>query len=147
MTPDGPLGPRRTLKDGILYIASRSLRPVVPTAIIADRFWSIKGRWTDLVIPKPFARVLLIAGKPIALPADLSRDDFPQYTLLLQQEMDRLNAVAERMIAGDETAAAEIAQRTEFPCELQVMTKDAPEAAELQSSHADEKDSPKRSAA
>lgn len=118
MTPDGPQGPRRTLKEGILYISSRSGRPIVPTAILASRCWSIKGRWTDLLIPKPFARVLLIAGRPVEIPSDLPREEFPEYSRLLQHEMDRMNQLAERINAGDESAAAEIGRRIAFPGEL-----------------------------
>ena len=32
MTPDGPRGPRREMKEGIVFISSRSQRPIVPTA-------------------------------------------------------------------------------------------------------------------
>jgi hypothetical protein len=61
--------------------------------------------------------------------------------------MDRLNAVAERMIAGDETAAAEIPQRAEFPCEQLLLTETLPKAAEPQSCVADHNNLSERSAA
>lgn len=117
MTPDGPRGPRRVMKEGIVYIASRSGRPVVPTAITAGPAWRIQGNWTDLLLPKPFGRVLLIAGRPIDIPRELSRDHFAEYTRLIQAEMDRLDDVAERILAGDATAADEIPQRALFPHE------------------------------
>lgn len=115
MTPDGPQGPRRRLKEGIIFIASRSGRPIVPTAITADRFWSIRGRWTDLLVPKLFARVVLIAGNPIEIPPNLSREEITEYTRLLQQEMERLNGLAERIVRGDESDCIEIGQRVRFP--------------------------------
>ncbi len=117
ITPDGPRGPRRTMKEGILFIASRSLRPIVPSAIAASNAWSIPGRWTDMLIPKPFSKVLLITGRPITLPAELSREEFPVYAQMLQTEMDRLDQIAQRIIAGDESAAAEIEHRPHFPHE------------------------------
>lgn len=106
MTPDGPRGPRRQMKEGIIYISSRSGRPVVPTALIGDRYWSIPGRWTNMMIPKPFSKVLLIAGTPIVIPEDLSREEMSEWAGFLQSEMERLDGLAQRIIAGDDSVAA-----------------------------------------
>ena len=106
MTPDGPRGPRRQMKEGIIYISSRSGRPVVPTALLADRSWSVSGGWTNMIIPKPFSKVLLISGTPMILPVDLSREEMPAWAAFLQSEMERLDGIAQRIIAGDEAAAA-----------------------------------------
>lgn len=106
MTPDGPRGPRRSMKEGIVYIASRSGRPIVPTALLADRCWSFPGSWTNMLIPKPFSKALLIAGTPIQIPDDLPREEMAAWAVLLQSEMERLDTIAHRMIAGDESAAA-----------------------------------------
>jgi lysophospholipid acyltransferase (LPLAT)-like uncharacterized protein len=109
MTPDGPRGPRRTMKEGIIFIASRSRRPIVPTSLTADRFWSCTGSWTDMILPKPFSKVLLIAGTPVSVPEDLPRDQMAVWADSLQKEMDRLDALSRRIIDGDTSAAAEIA--------------------------------------
>jgi len=106
MTPDGPRGPRRSMKEGIVYIASRSGRPIVPMALLADRCWSFPGSWTNMLIPKPFSKVLLITGTPIQLPDDLPREEMAAWAGLLQSEMERLDTIAHRMIAGDESASA-----------------------------------------
>ena len=119
ITPDGPRGPRRTMKEGIIFISSRSRRPIVPTAIAATNAWKIPGRWTDMLIPKPFSRVTLIAGRAIQVPSDLKREDFPQYAQLLQKEMDRLDGIALRLINGDVSAAVEIELRAVFPHEAE----------------------------
>ncbi len=108
MTPDGPRGPRHELKDGIFYISSRSHRPVVPCALTADRFWSIPGSWTDMIIPKPFSKVLLIAGSPMEIPEDCPREEFGPWSELLKAEMGRLQAIGQRIMNGDISAATEI---------------------------------------
>ncbi len=125
MTPDGPRGPRRVLKEGIIFIASRSRRPIVPTAIAATPAWSVKGSWTDLLIPRPFARVLLISGRPIEIPEGLARERFAEYTALLQAEMGRLDAIACRLLAGDAMAGDEIACRELFPHERELRSSSA----------------------
>jgi lysophospholipid acyltransferase (LPLAT)-like uncharacterized protein len=106
MTPDGPRGPRRQMKEGIIYIASRSGRPVIPTALLADRYWSVPGSWTDMMIPKPFSKVLLISGTPIMIPEQLPREEMSAWAELLQSEMERLDGLAHRILGGDESAAA-----------------------------------------
>lgn len=113
MTPDGPRGPRREMKEGIIYISSRSGRPVVPTALLADRCWSVQGNWTNMIIPKPFSKVLLISGTPIVIPEDLPRDEMTGWATFLQSEMERLDEIAHRMLAGDESAAALIERTTD----------------------------------
>ena len=62
ITPDGPRGPTRRMSIGIVYLASRTGRAVVPTGFACSRCWRWKGSWSDLIIPKPFAEVVLIAG-------------------------------------------------------------------------------------
>ncbi len=122
MTPDGPRGPRRTMKEGIIYISSRSGRPIVPTAITGNRCWSLRGDWTDLLIPQPFSRVFLIAGRPVEVPPDLPREQFAEYARLLQAEMDRLDGIAALIAAGDDSVADQIGRRIEFPHERVIQT-------------------------
>ncbi len=109
MTPDGPRGPRRKMKDGIVYMSSRSGRPIIPTALIASRAWTIDGSWTDMTIPKPFSTVLLITGSPIVVPEDLPREDMELWAAALEVEMDRLDQIGKRIMNGDAAAESEIA--------------------------------------
>jgi len=104
MTPDGPRGPRRQMKDGVIFIASRSRRPLVPCGMAASNAWAIKGSWTDLTIPKPFSAIVMIAGTPVLLSEDLERDAMAACGAALTQEMSRLDGLAERILQGDMTA-------------------------------------------
>ena len=100
ITPDGPRGPRRQMSTGIAFLASRTGHAVVPTAYCCVRCWRIKGTWTDLIIPKPFTRVYLLAAEPIKVPPDLGSDQLQQYVARIQAEMDRLNDTAQRLAEG-----------------------------------------------
>ena len=115
ITPDGPRGPRRVMKDGIVYLASRTGRPVVPNTVIGTNCWSIPGGWSDMLIPKPFSRLLLIAGTPIDIPAEISRAEISKVTKQIQLEMDRLDAIGIRAIAGDRVALDEIKAGSQMP--------------------------------
>jgi len=115
ITPDGPRGPRRVMKDGIVYLASRTGRPIVPTTLTATRYWSIPGGWSDMLIPRPFSSALLLAGTPIEIPPDLSREQISEYADLVQREMDRMDLLGQRIARGDESVASLIGQPGVYP--------------------------------
>jgi lysophospholipid acyltransferase (LPLAT)-like uncharacterized protein len=71
-TADGPRGPARELKDGVLYAASRTGLPIVPVGVWVDRAWHA-GSWDSLTIGKPAARVAVVFGDEIHVPAGMSR--------------------------------------------------------------------------
>ena len=56
LVPDGPRGPARHLKRGILVLARMSGAPVLAMGLASDRHWRLKS-WDRMTIPKPFARV------------------------------------------------------------------------------------------
>ena len=101
ITPDGPRGPRRQAKSGIVFLASRSGRAIVPTAFACRRAWRIKGSWTDMLFPQPFTTIYAIGGHPLAVPPDLTREQLEQYTARLQAEMQRLDTELTRWLAGE----------------------------------------------
>ena len=98
ITPDGPRGPRHEMKEGIVFLASQSGRRVVPISARCNRYWRIQGRWTDMLIPKPFTKIEIHAGAPIEIASGLSRDEIRQETQRVQAAMDALeNYVEERV--------------------------------------------------
>lgn len=105
ITPDGPRGPRRQLKEGIIFLASQTGMPIVPVASACANGWHLQGSWTDLVIPKPFSTSFYLLGKPVRIPPDLSRAELEAYRLKIQAEMDRLDVEVERMLGGEEPAS------------------------------------------
>ena len=88
------------MKYGIVYRASQTSRPIVPTAFSARRAWRVRGRWTDLLIPKPFTKVWLLGGDPITVPAGLSREELSVYRDQVQQALDDLCVRADRLADG-----------------------------------------------
>lgn len=95
ITPDGPRGPNRKMSAGIVYLASRSGRAIVPTGFACSRCWRWKGSWSCLVIPKPFAKTVLLGGTPIHVPADLSPEQLATYVDQVQAAMDDLDQKAQ----------------------------------------------------
>jgi lysophospholipid acyltransferase (LPLAT)-like uncharacterized protein len=60
-TPDGPRGPRRELKPGVIAAAQRGGAVIVPVYAEADRAWRLNS-WDRFMIPKPLARVDITYG-------------------------------------------------------------------------------------
>lgn len=62
-TPDGPRGPRRELKAGVVAAAQRGGGIIVPLHAAADRAWRLSS-WDRFMIPKPVSRVIITYGEP-----------------------------------------------------------------------------------
>jgi len=89
-TPDGPRGPRYTLKPGPILLASKTGAPIVPLAINASRCWQVKS-WDRFQIPKPWSKLTLIIGEPIYIPADLDSDGIEYWRQIVENAMRELN--------------------------------------------------------
>jgi lysophospholipid acyltransferase (LPLAT)-like uncharacterized protein len=101
VTPDGPRGPRRKIKQGIVYIAAKTEHPIVPCAFGASRAWRISGKWTDMLIPKPFSKLYVVTGEPIVLPRRVRREQLEEYTAKTQQAMDDMEVAMQRIVNGE----------------------------------------------
>jgi lysophospholipid acyltransferase (LPLAT)-like uncharacterized protein len=62
-TPDGPRGPRRELKPGVVAAAQRGGGVILPVHALVDRAWRLDS-WDRFLIPKPGARVTVAYGRP-----------------------------------------------------------------------------------
>jgi len=62
-TPDGPRGPRRELKPGVVAAAQRGGGIIVPIHAEASRAWRLHS-WDRFMIPQPAARVTIRYGRP-----------------------------------------------------------------------------------
>jgi len=80
VTPDGPRGPRETVKSGIAQIAIMANATIVPVAAFPSSAWKLNS-WDRFVIPVPFAHIDVRLRDPI-VPADFSREDDPESALV-----------------------------------------------------------------
>lgn len=108
ITPDGPRGPFQKAAPGAAYVAAKTGYPLIPITFSANRYWRF-GSWDKFMLPKPFSRILFIAGTPITATgedekagaaitatleadlafitqeADLARDVIPASPLIIRQ--------------------------------------------------------------
>jgi lysophospholipid acyltransferase (LPLAT)-like uncharacterized protein len=88
-TADGPNGPQHVFKAGTVLMARIAGVPMVPLAAAADRAWYLR-RWDRFMIPKPFARVALAIGEPVAVPPGTPLDALEPHRLAMQQALAAL---------------------------------------------------------
>jgi lysophospholipid acyltransferase (LPLAT)-like uncharacterized protein len=64
ISPDGPKGPARSLKKGVLHIALQSGVPIVPLAISVSHFVPVPS-WDSKKHPLPFGRIKVVVHEAI----------------------------------------------------------------------------------
>jgi len=94
ITPDGPRGPRRVLKPGVVMIASQSGLAIVPAGIGFVSAWRF-GSWDRFALPCPGSMMVGVVGEPIFVPRDLDRGSLQQWVRFVEGRMLELTQLAE----------------------------------------------------
>lgn len=92
VTPDGPWGPYRIAKPGVLIVARQSGLPVLPVAVRARPALRLTRRWDRQLLPLPFSRLTMVVGDPVAVPADRR---LRPLVAVVQAALDQVTASAE----------------------------------------------------
>ncbi len=103
-TPDGPRGPSGIVQEGIMLMAQKSGAALIPVGVSANPRWLVKS-WDRYMVPKPFAKAIMIFGDPIFVAANADEDELEQARLRLQREIHRLEAEAEKAVGHPTTTA------------------------------------------
>lgn len=104
VTPDGPRGPRRQVQPGLIYLASKSGLPIIPTGVGYAHAWRARS-WDRFAVPVPWSVSHLHLAPPFVVPAKLDRDGREHYRRLLEAELLRVTELAERRATGLPLAA------------------------------------------
>lgn len=97
LTPDGPRGPRRELKDGVIQLARLTGRPVVPMAFCCSRGFRFSS-WDRFLFPLPFGRGIYAFGEPLRYSQEEGVDGFRERLLLaMKQVQDKAQARLEEL--------------------------------------------------
>ncbi|MFH1033720.1 MAG: lysophospholipid acyltransferase family protein [Pseudomonadota bacterium] len=101
---DGPRGPRYQAKAGMILLAMRTGLPLLPVMWSADRAWVLKNTWDHTMIPKPFAKVKVMAGRERHYPPHLGKEEMEAARLELEQELNRIKDELDRICGFAEPA-------------------------------------------
>jgi lysophospholipid acyltransferase (LPLAT)-like uncharacterized protein len=84
---DGPTGPPRVVKAGLIAMAQRSGAAICPIYLVCEKCW-IFNSWDRFMVPKPFSRVLLHFSEELeAVPPHLDGPDFEAVRKKIEDQM------------------------------------------------------------
>lgn len=87
--PDGPRGPAKECKAGVILLAKYSGLPIVPCAGYASRCKHLKS-WDRTVFPLPFSTITLGYGEPILVPRDADKATIAEYQISVRDALNSL---------------------------------------------------------
>jgi lysophospholipid acyltransferase (LPLAT)-like uncharacterized protein len=99
VAPDGPRGPRRQVKRGLVYLAAWTGLPIAPIGIGFERPWRV-GSWDRTALPRPGSIVTCVAGPAIRIPAGLDRAAMEEQRRLVEEALNAAIMTAEAWAAG-----------------------------------------------
>jgi lysophospholipid acyltransferase (LPLAT)-like uncharacterized protein len=94
---DGPFGPYRVVKPGVLIVARESGVPLQPWAVAARPPFRLNGRWDRMILALPSGRLRVYEGHPLRL---AERDRIKPRLAELQAELERIQALADVRMGG-----------------------------------------------
>lgn len=83
---DGSRGPRGIAQLGILTLARKNGGVLLPVAASTSKCW-VLGSWDRTVIPKPGAKIRILIGEPIELPARMDEQQTESARLELERRL------------------------------------------------------------
>jgi lysophospholipid acyltransferase (LPLAT)-like uncharacterized protein len=93
---DGPRGPLHQIKPGALFLAKKMNASIVPA--VNSSFPALTFRsWDRFILPRPFARSVMVFGDPVLLSPDMSDETMQNETRMIEAELNRLTRLADRM--------------------------------------------------
>jgi lysophospholipid acyltransferase (LPLAT)-like uncharacterized protein len=102
LTPDGPRGPRHRMNDGVAWMARATGFAVVPIGMGANRAW-VLGSWDAFMIPKPFARVVMVYGEPQYMHRSADEAEQRAFGERLRERMIALESGADAVARNERT--------------------------------------------
>jgi len=96
-TSDGPTGPIHVFKPGAVMLAQLTRSELVPISYAASRYWQLKS-WDKFIIPKPYSKITISIGKPVAVQKTLSEEELNKACTLLQAMLQKLRFSAEKTL-------------------------------------------------
>ena len=93
---DGPTGPLHRVKPGALFVAKKAEAWIIPLTFSSRSAWTFRS-WDRFMLPRPFAKILLLVGEPYKPSQDFSETEVESERLMLEATLERLTEEADRM--------------------------------------------------
>ena len=89
ITPDGPKGPKETVKEGIIKLAQITQKPIIPLAWSTNKYKAFNS-WDNFVVPFPFSKGVYSFGNPIYVKKKINDEEIEKARKNLENEIKRL---------------------------------------------------------
>ena len=115
MTADVPPGPARKAGLGIVKLAAKSGRPIIPVATASSRFWAL-DTWSRMTINLPFSKVSATHGQPIRVARDADDAALERARQAVEDGLNETTARAYQLVSADlDRATPESAKPSDAP--------------------------------
>ena len=94
---DGPRGPSRVMKTGMLAVAKESGAWFIPMACSGTNVLTFPRAWDRTIVPKPFSRIVMDFGEPFRVPHDISRADLEKLRMRIGRLLNEMTDNVDRM--------------------------------------------------
>ncbi len=64
---DGPKGPFHDIKPGIVFLAQKTGRPLIPVSSVSKRYKLLPKTWDKYRLPLPFSSAVVVYGEPLVI--------------------------------------------------------------------------------
>lgn len=103
---DGPLGPYHKVKPGAVVLAQRTGNVIIGVGVASCWRMALQKRWDRYTIPLPFTRAAMVFGEPIHVPGDADTQAIESFRQQVEEELLRLNRIAEEHLTRQPRARA-----------------------------------------
>jgi len=73
ITPDGPRGPIYKAKTGVIRLAQKTGRPIVPVGFGISKMKMLNS-WDRFILPSPFSREVVVLDEPLYVPGSMTKE-------------------------------------------------------------------------
>lgn len=98
VTPDGPQGPRESMKPGALLAAQRGGLPIICIGVGMSAAWRASS-WDRFSVPRPFSRVHLTYSPSIEIPPEAATGALEAASERVQASLDDVTARARSIVS------------------------------------------------
>ncbi len=101
-TADIPKGTARRAGRGIVVLAQKTGRPVLPLAVASSRRWILPKSWDRTTINLPFGKSAIVVGKLFTVAENASDETIEAARIELQEELNRITLRAYELAGNPE---------------------------------------------